>query len=251
MIETNGVTMRFGGVVALTDVSMVVREGLITSLIGPNGAGKTTMFNCITSVCPPTSGSIRIDGREVTGLAPHQIAYMDVARTFQTALLFDEMTLLENVMVGQHKSLIRSFLTSAVRLPGLPVREREGREEAMHYLEFVGLAPLAEQQAGSLPYGKKRLLEVARALASRPKYLLLDEPAAGLNSEETLFVAGLIAKIKAMGTTVLLVEHDMSLVMDISDHIVVLNFGKKLAEGNPAEIRANPLVIQAYLGEEH
>jgi branched-chain amino acid transport system ATP-binding protein len=250
MIETNSVTMRFGGVVALTDVSMAVREGVITSLIGPNGAGKTTMFNCITSVCPPSSGSIRIDGAEITKLAPHEIAYLGVARTFQTALLFDDMSLLENVMVGQHKGLICSYVDSALRLPMVGRKERQGRDEAMHYLDVVGLASQAPQQAGSLPYGKKRLLEVARALASKPKFLLLDEPAAGLNNEETLFMADLIAKIKERGVTVLLVEHDMGLVMDISDHIVVLNFGKKLAEGTPAEVRANPLVIQAYLGEE-
>jgi branched-chain amino acid transport system ATP-binding protein len=250
MIETNSVTMRFGGVVALAEVSMTVREGLITSLIGPNGAGKTTMFNCITSVCPPTSGSIKVDGQEITRRAPHEIAYLGVARTFQTALLFDEVSLLENVMVGQHKSLICGFFESALRLPVVGWRERLGREEAMRFLEFVGLASLARQQAGSLPYGKKRLLEVARALASKPKFLLLDEPAAGLNNEETFFMAGLITKIKGMGVTVLLVEHDMGLVMDISDHIVVLNFGRKLAEGAPVEIRRDPQVIQAYLGEE-
>ncbi len=249
-IVVENVTKTFGGVTALSSVSTEIVPGLITSLIGPNGAGKTTLFNVITGFYPPTEGRVLLNGRAIHTLPPHQVAAMGVSRTFQTALLFDEMTVLDNVLVGQHRALSGGFFASALALPLIGSLERRGRSEAMSYLELVGLDRLAGFRAGSLAYGKKRLLELARALASKPKFLLLDEPAAGLNNEETSSLGGLITRIKAMGVTVLLVEHDMSLVMDISDHVVVLNFGKKLAEGTPQEVRADRRVIDAYLGEE-
>jgi len=249
-IVVEKVTKTFGGVTALSEVTTEIKPGIITSLIGPNGAGKTTLFNVITGFYPPTSGKVLLDGRPIHSLPPHRVAALGVSRTFQTALLFEEMTVLENVLVGQHRSLAGGFLASALGLPRIGRMEKKGREEAMHYLEFVGLGRSAESLAGSLPYGKKRLLEMARALASKPRFLLLDEPAAGLNNEETASLGGLITRIKEMGVTVLLVEHDMSLVMDISDHVVVLNFGRKLAEGPPREVRTDRQVIEAYLGEE-
>ncbi|MHB1160007.1 MAG: ABC transporter ATP-binding protein [Chloroflexota bacterium] len=249
-IVVENVTKSFGGVTALSEVGTEVCPGFITSLIGPNGAGKTTLFNVITGIYPPTHGRVLLEGHRIDTLQPHRVAALGVSRTFQTALLFDEMTVLENVLVGQHRAMSCDFVSSALALPGVGARERQGRADAMGYLELVGLDRLANSRAGSLPYGKKRLLELARALSSRPKFLLLDEPAAGLNNEETASLGGLITRIKAMGVTVLLVEHDMSLVMDISDHVVVLNFGKKLAEGTPQEVRANRQVIEAYLGEE-
>jgi branched-chain amino acid transport system ATP-binding protein len=249
-IVVEKVTKSFGGVTALSEVTTEIRPGIITSLIGPNGAGKTTLFNVITGFYPPTSGRVLLEGRPIHNMPPHQVAALGVSRTFQTALLFDEMTVLENVLVGQHRSLAAGFFASALALPRVGALEQMGRAEAMHYLEFVGLSRQANSLAGSLPYGKKRLLEMARALASKPRFLLLDEPAAGLNNEETASLGGLITRIKAMGVTVLLVEHDMSLVMDISDHVVVLNFGKKLTEGPPQKVRADRQVIEAYLGEE-
>ncbi len=249
-IVVEKVTKAFGGVTALSDVSTEIRPGLITSLIGPNGAGKTTLFNVITGFYPPTDGRVLLEGKAIHTLPPHRVAALGVSRTFQTALLFDEMTVLENVLVGQHRSLSGGFFASALALPRISAVERRGRSEAMRYLELVGLSRLANFRAGSLPYGKKRLLELARALASKPRFLLLDEPAAGLNNEETASLGGLITRIKEMGITVLLVEHDMSLVMDISDHVVVLNFGKKLTEGSPQDVRADRQVIDAYLGEE-
>ena len=249
-IVVENVTKTFGGVTALSSVSTEIVPGLITSLIGPNGAGKTTLFNVITGFYLPTEGRILLNGRPIHTLPPHQVAALGVSRTFQTALLFDEMTVLENVLVGQHRSLTGGFFASALALPRIGSLERRGRSEAMSDLRLVGLDRLAGFRAGSLAYGKKRLLELARALASKPKFLLLDEPAAGLNNEETSSLGGLITRIKEMGITVLLVEHDMSLVMDISDHVVVLNFGKKLAEGTPQEVRGDRRVIDAYLGEE-
>ena len=249
-IRVENVTKSFGGVTALSEVSTEIQPGIITSLIGPNGAGKTTLFNVITSVYPPTAGRVTLDGHPISSMMPHKVAALGVSRTFQTALLFDEMTVLENVLVGQHRSVSAGFFPSALGLPGVKARERHARSEAMRHLDFVGLGALANLRAGSLPYGKKRLLELARALSAGPAYLLLDEPAAGLNNEETAFLGGLLARIKEMGITVLLVEHDMSLVMDISDHVVVLNFGKKLAEGAPRDIRSDRRVIEAYLGEE-
>jgi branched-chain amino acid transport system ATP-binding protein len=250
-LALENVSKVFGGVIALAEVSGQIDPGRITSLIGPNGAGKTTLINIITGFYPPTEGRVLVDGRSIQNSPPHQVAALGISRTFQTALLFEEMTVLENVLVGEHRSICSGFFVSAAALPGVKERERRGRVEAFRWLEFVGLDGLAGIRAGSLPYGKKRLLEMARALSSQPRLLLLDEPAAGLNTEETAFLAGMISRIKGMGITVLLVEHDMSLVMSISDHIIVLNFGRKLGEGSPEQVRTDPRVIEAYLGEEN
>jgi ABC-type branched-subunit amino acid transport system ATPase component len=250
-LHVENVSKTFGGVVALSAVSAQIQPGWITSIIGPNGAGKTTLIDAITGFSPPTGGRVLLDGRPIHTLPPHRVAALGISRTFQTALLFEEMTVLENVLVGQHRSIRSGFWPSAGGLPAVRARERRGRAEALTCLQLVGLERLAALRAGSLPYGKKRLLELARAMASHPELLLLDEPAAGLNTEETAVLAGMITRIKGMGITVVLVEHDMSLVMSISDHILVLNFGRRLAEGPPHEIRRDPRVIEAYLGEEN
>lgn len=249
MLEVRGITQRFGGVTALEDVSFTVEKGAITGIIGPNGAGKTTLFNIVTGIYTPTSGTVYLEGKDVTRLAPERLAARGMVRTFQNIELFGKMTVLENVMVGLHTKGSSGILASAFRLPWQIAEEKRLREQAYHWLEFTGITDLADAEAGSLPFGKGRLLETARAMALEPKVLLMDEPAAGLNSRETLELAHLIQKIRESGITVALVEHDMELVMDICEAIVVLNLGKKLAEGTPREIQENPDVIAAYLGE--
>jgi branched-chain amino acid transport system ATP-binding protein len=251
LLEIRELSRSFGGLKAVNDVSFTVQAGSIKSVIGPNGAGKTTLFNLISGMLPCDSGSVLQNGREITGFQPHRIAELGLSRTFQTTKLFSRMTVLENVMVGRHTRTRAGFLSGVLSLPWTWKEEREIRERSMGLLDALGLADAAAELASNLPFGRQRLLEIARALASEPSLLLLDEPAAGLNIYETKEMADLVLKIRGWGITVLLVEHDMSLVMDISDEIVVLNYGRKVAEGQPAAIQRDPEVIRIYLGGDH
>ncbi len=251
LLEIRDLSRSFGGLKAVNDVSFTVRAGSIKSVIGPNGAGKTTLFNLISGMLPCDSGSILQKGREITGFQPHRIAALGLSRTFQTTKLFSRMTVLENVMVGRHTRTRAGFFSGVLSLPWSWREEREIRERSMELLDVLGLADAAAELASNLPFGRQRLLEIARALATEPSLLLLDEPAAGLNIYETREMADLVLKIRGWGITVLLVEHDMSLVMDISDEIVVLNYGRKVAEGEPAAIQRDPEVIRIYLGGDH
>jgi branched-chain amino acid transport system ATP-binding protein len=241
----------FGGLRAIDGLSFTVREGQIKSVIGPNGAGKTTLFNLITGVFPPTGGRFEFLGRVLNGRKPHEIAGLGISRTFQNLELFGNMSVLENVMLGGHNHTSAGIFTAGFRLPRMRQEEKQIREKAMEELHFMGLEGKACLGATSLPLGEQKLLEIARALATRPKFLLLDEPAAGLNIRETETLSQTILAIRGRGITVMLVEHDMSLVMGISDEVLVLNYGRKIAEGPPREIQRNPEVIAAYLGEEN
>ncbi len=251
LLEISNLSRSFGGLKAVNDVSFAVQAGLIKSVIGPNGAGKTTLFNLISGMLPSDSGVVRQNGREITRLRPHKIAELGICRTFQTTKLFSRMTVLENVMVGRHPRTKAGFLSGVLNLPWTWKEERGIRERSFELLDSLGIADEAEELASNLPFGKQRRLEIARALATEPLLLLLDEPAAGLNIYETKGMADLVLKIRKWGITVLLVEHDMSLVMDISDEIVVLNYGSKVAEGRPEEIQRDPEVIRIYLGGDH
>jgi branched-chain amino acid transport system ATP-binding protein len=250
LLSVENVTKRFGGLVANDQISFEVPEKTVFAVIGPNGAGKTTLFNTISGFFPPTQGRITFDGTDVTGAAQRKIAARGLVRTYQLVQLFKDLTVAENVQVGFH--LVTKGAIGAALLRPRWMRDQEARvrREARELLAFVGLAAQADARADTLPYGQQRLLEVARALAAQPKLLLLDEPAAGLNTGETQALAEAILRIRARGVTVLLIEHDMSLVMQIAQRIVVLDFGKKIAEGTPDEIKAHPDVIAAYLGTE-
>ncbi len=250
LLTTEKLTKDFGGVRALDNLDLEVREGLIQSVIGPNGAGKTTLFNVISGVIPATSGLVRFKGETITGLPPHRISSLGTTRTFQNLQLFSEMTVLENVMVGMHIRSAGGFLSSSFKLPWVVVEERRIRDRSIEWLELVGLENEAEMIAGSLPFGRQRILELARALACEPSLLMLDEPAAGLNIRETQDLAVLIERISKRDITILLVEHDMDLVMEVSDHISVMDQGRKIAEGDPETIRNDESVLKAYLGEE-
>ena len=272
LLEVDDVTLRFGGVTALDGVSFSIRRGEILGLIGPNGAGKTTCFNVMTGVYQPTAGQVRFDGHPLGRLKRHQITKLGIARTFQNIRLFPEMTALENVLVGtdaRHRTSVVGALLRMPRVYGQPnpgrsavgrllhtalgtsrrtVEEHAGRDKAMELLEFMGIERRAQEAARNLPYGDQRRLEIARALATDPMLLCLDEPAAGFNPAEKAELLALIQRIQERGYTILLIEHDMRLVMGVTERIVVLEFGRKIAEGSPAEIRDNPAVIAAYLG---
>ncbi|MBR0482301.1 MAG: ABC transporter ATP-binding protein [Firmicutes bacterium] len=248
MLRLDHLTLRFEGMVATDDVCMEVEDHKVTALIGPNGAGKTTLFNQITGVLVPESGHIYLDDEDITGLKPYQICLKGITRTYQVIKLFSGMTCLENVLVGMHTKLEQNFWQDMFHTKKMRQQEKQGLEKAHKLLELVGLDQFASYPAGALSYGQQRLVEIARALASDPKIILLDEPAAGMNTKEKMDLNDKIRKIIDMGTTVLLVEHDMSLVMNIADKIYVINSGKNLAEGTPEEVSNNPDVIEAYLG---
>jgi branched-chain amino acid transport system ATP-binding protein len=249
LLELDHVTMQFGGLTALNDVSFAINPGEILGLIGPNGAGKTTCFNVMTGVYQATMGEVRFEGSKLAKLERHQITRLGIARTFQNIRLFPEMTALENVIVGCEAHSKAGVLSALLHLPHQQREEREFTARAMELLKFMGIADRSGDAAKNLPYGYQRRLEIARALATNPKLLCLDEPAAGFNPAEKLELMGLIRSIRDQGYTVLLIEHDMNLVMGVTDRIVVLDFGKQIAEGSPAEVRANPAVVAAYLGE--
>mgnify|MGYP001765292022 CR=1 FL=1 len=251
LLEVAGLNKAFGGVLAVQDVSFAVESGLVYSVIGPNGAGKTTLFNLITGIYEPTSGDIRFDGRSIVGQPPHRLAGLGIARTFQNLQVCMNMSARENVMVGAHLALDRNLIKGMLRWPALRRRDSALREEAAALMRYVGLDGYVGSAAGAMPYGALKRLEIARALAAKPRLLFLDEPAAGLNPKETGEIDELIRRIADQGITVVLVEHDMKMVMNISDRILVLDYGKKLAEGSAAEVRANPDVIAAYLGASH
>ena len=249
VLELRDVQMTFGGIAALRGIDHSVPEGVIQAVIGPNGAGKTTLFHCISGLLKPTAGSVLFGGSEIDGLAPHRIAHLGISRTFQHVALFKTMSVLENVMIGRHTRTRSGFWATGLRFAGMRGEERQIKERAESCLDFVGLADASHQQAGTLPLGKQKVLEIARALATAPQLLLLDEPAGGLNMNETEELGLLIQKICQNGTTVILVEHDMNLVMDISDRVLVLHYGEFLAAGAPREVKDDPAVIEAYLGE--
>jgi len=250
LLEVNSLTKSFGGITAVKDVSFKVSEGSIFALIGPNGAGKTTIFNLITGMLEPDSGAISLEGKQLIGLKPYQVAAAGITRTFQNLQLFSGMTVLENVITGAYLKGRTGFIKSMFRLPGKNREDKKIRDEALALLEEVGLGEAAGQPAAALPFGRQRLLEIARALASGPRLVLLDEPAAGLNSTETKSLAAYLKKLREKGLTMLLIEHDMETVMEVADRILVLNFGHVISEGTPQEVRADPEVIKAYLGED-
>lgn len=251
LLQTQNLTMKFGGIMALKDVTLGFQPGQISAVIGPNGAGKTTFFNACCGVYAPTAGQVIFNQTPLNGKAPHQIAHMGIARTWQNLQIFPQLTLIENVMVGgEMRDHSSGFVASMLRLPSVASKENTAKAKAKHWLDLVGLGDRAETQAGNLAFGQQRVLEIARAMATSPQLLMLDEPAAGLSSNERDALMAVIRRIRDEGITVLLVEHDMRLVMQLADYVAVLNYGELIAKGPPSEVQANPDVIKAYLGED-
>lgn len=250
LLEVKNISKRFGGLQAVRDVSFSVNKGCIKAVIGPNGAGKTTLFNLLSGFLPPDTGSVVYDGSRIHGRNPFEIAALGMSRTFQHIRLFSHMTALENVMVGRHVRSEAGFLAGMLHLPWTRREEQQIREQSLKTMEFLGIAHLAGIDATSLSYGQQRLVELARALSGDPVMLLLDEPAAGLNMRETADMAELISRVRGRGITVLIVEHDMQLVMNISDEVVVLSYGEKIADDTPRGVQTNPEVVRVYLGED-
>lgn len=251
ILEVKNLTKKFGGLTATSDVSMNVEKNSITAVIGPNGAGKTTFFNMITAVYHPTSGDILLNGKSLVGLKPHQVCHYGISRTFQNIRLFNEQTVIENVLVGMHQRLKGHWVGTLLHFPEVTREEEAAKVEAYKILQYVGLEDFVNESAGNLPYGAQRRLEIGRAIAARPKILLLDEPAAGMNPKETQQLTDLIHDMRhRLDVTIILIEHDMKLVMKISDYIYVLDHGELIAEGKPDDIRNNKRVIEAYLGKE-
>lgn len=251
ILTLDGVSISFGGLLAVSDFDFALRKGELVGLIGPNGAGKTTVFNIITGQYEPVRGKVLFRGQDITGWRPDRVTCAGIARTFQNMRLFQGLTVLDNVLVARHSKLRSSMLAAALNLPGYVKEERMAETQALELLDRVGLTDLAHAEAGSLPYGQQRQIEIARALAADPEVLLLDEPAAGMNPEETARLMEFISGVRdEFGLTILLIEHDMKLVMGICERIRVIDYGMSIAEGTPQEIQGNPKVISAYLGEE-
>ncbi|MFT8871155.1 MAG: ABC transporter ATP-binding protein [Sporolactobacillus sp.] len=251
ILEVKHLTKQFGGLTATSDITMDVEKNSITAVIGPNGAGKTTFFNMVTAVYKPTSGDILLNGKSLVGLKPHEVCHFGITRTFQNIRLFDTLSVLDNVLIGMHQRLKAHWVGTLLRLPSIRKEEEAAKIKAYKILQYVGLEDYVNETAGGLAYGAQRRLEIARAIAAKPKVLLLDEPAAGMNPKETKKLTDLIHDMRTrLDVTIVLIEHDMKLVMEISDYIYVLDHGELIAQGKPNDIRTNQRVIEAYLGKE-